>query len=67
MPAGFSDATRERAREIQARLQSGEAVPREELLAFLSLGEKGMKAGILADQAPPKPVKPPAPKDVDFF
>lgn len=67
MPAGFSDTTRQQALDIRTRLQSGESVPREDLLAFLKLGEKDLAAGILADSLPPKPVKPPAPKDVDFF
>lgn len=64
---GFSDATRQRAAEIKARLLSGEPIPREELLAFLKLGEKDLSAGIRLIDSPPKTPKPTPPKDVDFF
>ena len=67
MPAGFTDDLRQQARDLQARLQAGENIPREELVAFLTKGETEMKKGIALESAPPKAIKPPAPKDVDFF
>ena len=68
MPGAFSDETRRLAESLRQRIQSGEAVPREELISFLKAGEKEMQNFIRLDAAPPaKPVKPPPPKDVDFF
>ena len=67
MAGSFSDAARQQALDIRTRLQSGESVPREELLAFLKLGEADLRIGILRDSQEPKAPKTPAPKDVDFF
>jgi hypothetical protein len=64
---GFTDATRQTALDIQTRLLAGESVPREELLAFIKLGEKDLSAGIRLIDSPPKQPKPTPPKDVDFF
>jgi hypothetical protein len=64
---GFTDATRQRAAEIQQRLLSGETLPREELLDFIRLGEKDLSAGIRLIDSPPKQPKPAPAKDVDFF
>lgn len=65
--AGFSDSTRQKALDLKSRLLAGESVPREELLAFIKLGEKDLSAGIRLIDSPPKQPKPTPPKDVDFF
>ena len=65
--AGFSDSTRQKALDLKSRLLSGESVPREELLAFIKLGEKDLSVGIRLIDSPPKQPKPTLPKDVDFF
>lgn len=50
------------ARELQARFQRGETVPREDLIAFLEKGKR-----ILSIQKQPLPKEKPNESEIDFF
>lgn len=59
---GFSDPMKLKALEIKARIQSGETVPLDELILFLSEGKKD-----LGKKPEAKPAPKAKPTDVDFF
>lgn len=59
---GFTDPMKIKALTIKARIQSGETVPIEELIAFLNEGKAD-----LGKKAAEKLRKEPKPTDVDFF
>ncbi len=64
--AGFSEAQKLEALTLKARLQSGENIPRAELIAFLLTAEKDLSANKVKLDKPPTP-KPAKAQDVDFF
>lgn len=63
--AGFSEKQKLEALALKARIQAGEKIPREEMIAFILSAEADLSANRV------KLDKPPAPKakasDVDFF
>lgn len=59
--AAFSEAQRAKAREIIHRIQSGEAIPLEEMVAFLQDSGRTLQAQTKEREAPSKQL------DVDFF
>lgn len=60
-PRGFTPDQQQTAREIKARIQSGETVPLEELKAFLKSAEAELSKTRLARNVKEKQT------DVDFF
>lgn len=59
--AAFTEAQRERARDIIRRIQSGETIPLEETVAFLTDSGRTLQAQVREKDSPTKPT------DVDFF
>lgn len=60
--SAFSDAQRAKAREMIARVQSGENIPLEEIAAFLEDSSKQLQ-GQISEKLPALPKR----RDVDFF
>lgn len=63
--AGFSEAQKLEALALKARIQAGEKIPREEMIAFILSAEKDLSSNRVKLNQPPAP-KPKA-SDVDFF
>jgi hypothetical protein len=61
-PSATSEAMRAKAREMIARVQSGEAIPLDEIASFLEDSARSLQAQT-TEKLPP-PVKR---QDVDFF
>lgn len=59
--AGFSQDSTLAALSLKARIQAGENIPRDELIAFIRLAETDLAAQRKAVNKAEKP------KDVDFF
>lgn len=64
--SGFSESQKLEALTLKARLQSGEPIPREDLIAFILSAEKDLSANRIKLDKPPI-AKPPKSQDVDFF
>lgn len=58
----FTDEQKVAAWALKARFQSGEAVPREDLIAFLAAGKR-----ILHTQVKPPAKEKPNESEIDFF
>ena len=59
--AAFSELQRAKAREIIAKLQSGETIPLDEMVAFLGDSSRALQAQVVEkEKARPQ-------TDVDFF
>ncbi len=63
--AGFSEAQKLDALTLKARIQAGEKIPREEMIAFILSAEKDLSSNrVKLDKPPAAKTKP---QDVDFF
>ena len=63
--AGFSEEQKREALALKARIQSGEKIPRDEMIAFILGAEKDLSANKVKLDKPP--ISKPKAQDVDFF
>jgi len=62
---GFSDPLKLEATELKARIQSGEKIPTDQLLAFIKKASADLREGV---KLPPTPRKvKPSEDEIDFF